>query len=448
MNEKKPLPKKLEEDLQQNHYRLQRPSLDDKPPIIKKVFDDSVEKAMYDEIFGSIHKPKSSKLPAGSGYEASKGSSKAAPNQDNDFISTLVQRLNLIETEAKDLRSKLSEQLVLNQKLQEENQLLTASVNNPNHLNKEIQRLSCENKHLQDQIQEMEVFLADYGLIWVGYKGDPNILPENDEEEVSTSHMIPYDEFVKLIQELNTIIFSEPTKVIIDESHRKAKLGHASELTETIKISYYKNGLLIKRGPFRPCGSLSYHQFMKDIVDGFFPSEYKDEYPDGVLFDIVDKQDVEFSIEQNDIEKLSKDQFLHKLPKTVVKNGNIVEIRSSVDEIISSTDPSTSTTNSNNNQHKKSSVITLNSLSLDSLDVDRSKITKIQIKGFDENIYLGTFLDYNTIGDLKASLRKHFQDNDLKVEIRSAFPPRVLDDSTTFLEASLVPNATVHAKRL
>ena len=90
---------------------------------------------------------------------------------------------------------------------------------------------------------------------------------------------------------------------------------------ETVKVVYYKNGLLVKRGPFRSADSKSYKTFVDDILDGYFPSEYKDEYPDGVIFDLLDKHWYEYEPGCGDeVEgRMTASQLSQRLPKTVLR---------------------------------------------------------------------------------------------------------------------------------
>jgi hypothetical protein len=52
----------------------------------------------------------------------------------------------------------------------------------------------------------------------------------------------------------------------------------------------------------------------------------------------------------------------------------------------------------------------------------------------------------------KLALEEKYNDNleglIERFELRSAFPPRLLTDSMTLEEAGLVPNGTIHARRL
>jgi hypothetical protein len=129
----KDLPKRLEEDLK-NVKNYRRSPLNEnamnylssgddsaRRPSLKKVFDDSAESKMYDEIFGGVLNTKS-KLPTGSGFEAARKSS----SQEKDFTATLLSRLKILEEESKESRKKLAEEISRNIKLEGEISVLKA----------------------------------------------------------------------------------------------------------------------------------------------------------------------------------------------------------------------------------------------------------------------------------------------------------------------------------
>ena len=152
--------------------------------------------------------------------------------------------------------------------------------------------------------------IGDYGLIWVGNNHDDvddnNDLTydddnDDDDDDVNNSttpiggnstnnkdkkqqkvcrHKISYDDFKYHIDQLNNIIYSDPIQVhITDNNHHKiARLIPSCELVEKIKIIFYLNGIMIKNGPFRYCDTTGYKLFMKDVIDGYFPSEFQGIY--------------------------------------------------------------------------------------------------------------------------------------------------------------------------
>ncbi|VEL19423.1 unnamed protein product [Protopolystoma xenopodis] len=66
------------------------------------------------------------------------------------------------------------------------------------------------------------------------------------------------------------------------------------QLPETVQITLYDDGICLASGPFRPFIDPLTLTFVQDILDGYYPSEFKQSYPDGVLIEFIDKRDVSF----------------------------------------------------------------------------------------------------------------------------------------------------------
>uniref|UniRef100_A0A672KNN6 UBX domain-containing protein 11 n=1 Tax=Sinocyclocheilus grahami TaxID=75366 RepID=A0A672KNN6_SINGR len=171
---------------------------------------------------------------------------------------------------------------------------------------------------LQNQVWEMEKFLNDYGMVWVGSyeehdKQASSHLPE--ATNARKSFRMNYDLVLQNIQELN-IVAGE------GESHVTAVPGGA-KLTQqsSIPLWLYKNGIVMFSGPFRSYQDPRTQEFMQDLMDGFFPSELQERFPNGVPFQV-------WTV--NECKKLSMEQFLRKLPETVVKEGKVISIRDSI----------------------------------------------------------------------------------------------------------------------
>jgi hypothetical protein len=117
--------------------------------------------------------------------------------------------------------------------------------------------------------------------------------------------------------------------------------------------------VLVNRGPFRKRDSESFCAFIQDICDGYFPAEYKEIYPDGFLFELVDKHEANYIEEvsssvaadskvgyriggganiangnnnftHNEAKAMSLDALCNRLPKTVINNGNIISIKDDI----------------------------------------------------------------------------------------------------------------------
>ena len=57
---------------------------------------------------------------------------------------------------------------------------------------------------------------------------------------------------------------------------------HRLKLRDGVPLTVFKNGFMLRRGPFRAYSDASNRLFMADILDGYFPLEFKEEFPDGV----------------------------------------------------------------------------------------------------------------------------------------------------------------------
>uniref|UniRef100_A0A3Q3WHI4 UBX domain-containing protein 11 n=1 Tax=Mola mola TaxID=94237 RepID=A0A3Q3WHI4_MOLML len=100
-------------------------------------------------------------------------------------------------------------------------------------------------------------------------------------------------------------------------------------------------------GPFRSYQDRSTQQCMQDLMDGYFPSELQERFPEGVPLEVYEEFIFKlpwskFPGEGQAVrphfslfllvsgKKVSTDQFLNRLPKMVVKGGRVIDIRDSV----------------------------------------------------------------------------------------------------------------------
>lgn len=141
----------------------------------------------------------------------------------------------------------------------------------------------------------------------------------------------------------------------LDKSENVYKLKHRKE----IKIGFFNNGIAIENFPFYEYQSKESLMILSDILDGYSPYIFKDKFPKGVLLQVLNKLNVAFDLNNNnaggfgcnstegngiqglfDIKcaqkrKLSKDEFLSKLPNTILKDGKVYNIREDLSKIIS-----------------------------------------------------------------------------------------------------------------
>ena len=57
---------------------------------------------------------------------------------------------------------------------------------------------------------------------------------------------------------------------------------------DPINLILYANGLVLFSGPFRPFTDPSTRCIVRDILDGYFPSELQRRYPEGVPLKVLE----------------------------------------------------------------------------------------------------------------------------------------------------------------
>ena len=58
---------------------------------------------------------------------------------------------------------------------------------------------------------------------------------------------------------------------------------------EKVFLCVYRDGICVNGGPFRPYGWALCDAFLNDILEGYYPYEFKDRYPDGFPVQLVDR---------------------------------------------------------------------------------------------------------------------------------------------------------------
>jgi len=192
-----------------------------------------------------------------------------------DLLQGAMKRISMLEQQVKDANKRTA--------LAEANARLSSKAGSM----LSGRELEHENEQLRRQIHEMESFLADYGLIWVG--GDDD---ENDEDEDDGIDSIDWAKIIANLKELNDLAEADDDKVVA--STVRSKFGQLTRRQKTphITIVLYQDGILLGRGPFRPLDQCDL--LIQDLIDGFFPSELQTRYPDGVLFDVEDAHERPF----------------------------------------------------------------------------------------------------------------------------------------------------------
>lgn len=59
-----------------------------------------------------------------------------------------------------------------------------------------------------------------------------------------------------------------------------------------MQLTLYSNGIVMFSGPFRPFDDHMTQDLVKDILDGYFPSELQGRFPEGVPFKVTSNFDL------------------------------------------------------------------------------------------------------------------------------------------------------------
>ncbi|XP_071520499.1 uncharacterized protein [Panulirus ornatus] len=197
---------------------------------------------------------------------------------------------------------------------------------------KDTRMASVEEKcrKLERQVMEMERFLGEYGMVWC--EAEETYLLDNpvnascsySSSEVTTPNVTPSHtprthprvrikrhrrnhknrEVRRVVAESTSRSISsenepfsldyEKLLAAITELNIVAQGDAAAEAGESLQLTLYKNGIVVDDGGFRSFEAVKTRQFLQDILDGFFPSELQDTYPDGVPIKVRDKRQVIF----------------------------------------------------------------------------------------------------------------------------------------------------------
>ncbi|XP_043573446.1 UBX domain-containing protein 11 isoform X1 [Chiloscyllium plagiosum] len=403
---------------------------------------------------------------------------------DAELMSTMVKRLTDMEQRVRSQAQEISRK---NQKiavLEEKLSLLQLSNADKPKRKQELEKLH----QLQNQVWEMEKFLSDYGMIWVGSEKDEtsNVYLKEEEEpqEVPNPSELPShpgDTALKSFQMDFNLVVENIKDLNILAGEGEARVEHITggarlKRPDPVPLSLFKNGIVMFNGPFRSYDEPSTQYCMQDIMDGYFPSELQNRYPEGVPIKVTDRRDLIFRDRQLHAEfpgmgqtiggcytpgvskqqncgvvketseipgpKLSVEQFLNKLPKTIIRAGKVIDIRGDIKDILQV--PS-KPANENTILIETPTLAKLRERLAFSEGNDRGlrNISTLRIKSEDgEKMYIVKMLFTETVGALRSYLNQNRGKQQADYDIISTFPQQVYSDqSKTLKEYGLIPNA-------
>ncbi|XP_013409102.1 UBX domain-containing protein 11 [Lingula anatina] len=476
------------------------------------------ESKLLEEITTNISTSKNKQRldPFGGGLPKLKDTTTSKPTKtvsapsDMDLMATMMSRISIMEQkiqfQAKEINEKEKKIKILEDKLR----ILQKAKNDDKP--GRVAELEKKCLLLQQQIHEMDAFLMDYGMVWVGDKSNPDSEKYYDEDEAfdamsdsdeptsmwrpETSYSnqefkVDYDLIVENINELNAIAGEGVAKI----QHTTG--GARLKIPDPVQLTLYANGILMFSGPFRPFTDPLTQQCVQDLMDGYFPGELQIRYPDGVPFILTDKRNVHFKdkrntdvfkgtgqllggdtkpsrlvpsniqdinkatnttkaqhqenrIEESEVPgpKLTVDQFLHRLPQNVIKNGKVIDIRGSIANTVGG-----------KGEDKQNSVTLVETDVVkemkERLDMDQSSrppsarnLTTLRIKSESgDQTYILKMKSTDTIGKVRQYLDNQRPRGAEPYKILTAYPNKVYDDNSATLEkCGLVPNAALHLR--
>ncbi|XP_032413260.1 UBX domain-containing protein 11 isoform X2 [Xiphophorus hellerii] len=310
---------------------------------------------------------------------------------------------------------------------------------------------------LQNKVQEMENFLGDYGLIWVGDEDSSNSeeSPQNANSGLSPNggFQMNYDLVLRRIRELNVLAGEGET--FVQTTGTGAKLAKK----DPIQLKLYRDGIVMFDGPFRSYQEHSTQQCMQDLMDGYFPSELQQRFPDGVPFEVHDRRDEEFMVRMpwhtfpGDGQavcdgRLTTDQFLNKLPKVVVKAGNVISIRGSLRRTLQglSDAPRSSSEILIDTPARQAMMERTQKISSDK---PAQAVVTLKLKSEDGNLtYVMKMSLSETVGQLRGYLDKHRGAVQPGYDIISAYPRcSFSDDNRTLQSCGLSENVILRLRQ-
>ena len=343
-----------------------------------------------------------------------------------------------------------------------------------------------------EEVAAMKEFLTSQGIKWLG----AGLAPERQAAPAGRAapapprlELSPFSDarghitvdIVTLkdrISQLNTIAG--------EDGGRPGRRGPA-ESGEAVALTLFKDGVTLHTSPFLSLEEPETHRVLQDIMDGYFPSVLRADFPDGVAIRLVDRRAALHRTEAGqrplaNVKGLnnvgtaagpaSPKEFLKKLPATVIRNGKIVDVRAGVRDMLlggggnakslvaTPVDSllSQSTRFSTGPTARVAAPAPAPSGCEEAEEAEaaaaagagRPEISTLQVKSEDgRNTYVLRLQASDTIQDLRDALNAYRakaegKGRPTRFQIKSAWPNRTFGEgSRTLKEEGLVPNATL-----
>jgi hypothetical protein len=108
-----------------------------------------------------------------------------------------------------------------------------------------------------------------------------------------------------------------------------------------VQLWVFADGLRLHRCPPQPYSSAAARAVISDVLEGYYPAALRDEFPDGVAIQLVDRAAEPMAAAaaaaaaaRGPPGPLSRQQLLQRLPAAVIRNGRVVSVRAGVEEYL------------------------------------------------------------------------------------------------------------------
>ena len=332
--------------------------------------NDEIDKEVFGNIFSDLMRDQNSiddvrkkGTPTPSSTKKTAASNVKVPiHKETDIISDLGRKVIQSEQKLFEISMALKETLKENEKLKAENENLRNG-----KIPFELQNINCKNcklketeyeklksytKELQECIKENGFILLkdvpfeneNYTILNKKTKNESSGINSNKGISLCRDNLpkeIDIDVIEKRIEEMNFLIYKAGSSKF-EKENNSDKIFKLKQIKE-LKIVFYKNGMLIENYRFYEFSSEEGKQILSDIVDGYTPYIFIKDYPNGVPLKLIKSLNDNFSEQddknnKNDLnkvnykkDKLSKDEFLNLLPKQVVRDGEVINLRENLE---------------------------------------------------------------------------------------------------------------------
>ncbi|XP_037374385.1 UBX domain-containing protein 11-like isoform X2 [Talpa occidentalis] len=282
-----------------------------------------------------------------------------------------------------------------------------------------------------------------------GDGGDSLVPPEVD-----------FDRLLASLKDLSELVVEGDTQVM------PVPGGARLRVLEPIPLKLYQNGIVMFDGPFRPFYDPATQRCLRDILDGFFPSELQRLYPDGVPFKVSDLRNQVYTEDglhpfpgegrtvgrtirkpldrkEHPGSGMTAEKFLNRLPKIVIRDGEVVDIRGPIRDTLQNCCPLPARIQEI--VVETPALVAERERSQKSPALPSPRLSTLRIKSENgEQVFLLLMRPEDTVGDVRTLLAQARAVDAAAFEIFSTFPPTVYhDDALTLQAAGLVSNVVL-----